>query len=102
MPADQSEVKNHFIAFVVINNQLIEFDGLKQGPNLIKDNCDDVLRGKIFIYISSILTLIFILDFPKELVLKSKEDSFLYIYLQIELTDGEISEMVTLMTLNAL
>ena len=45
MPADQSEVKNHFIAFVVINNQLIEFDGLKQGPNLIKDNCDDVLRG---------------------------------------------------------
>ena len=45
MPVDQSEVKNHFIAFVVINNQLIEFDGLKQGPNLIKDNCDDVLRG---------------------------------------------------------
>ena len=47
MPEEQGDVKNHFIAFVCINNQLIEFDGLKQGPNLIKDSCDDVLRGTV-------------------------------------------------------
>jgi hypothetical protein len=26
---------------------LVELDGLKKGPNVIAENCDDVLRGTI-------------------------------------------------------
>jgi hypothetical protein len=41
-------VTAHFIAFVVNENkQLVELDGLKKGPNVIAENCDDVLRGTI-------------------------------------------------------
>ena len=35
----------HYICFTIINNNLYELDGLKEGPYLIKDNvkCDDLL-----------------------------------------------------------
>mmetsp|Transcript_5504 Transcript_5504/g.8385 ORF Transcript_5504/g.8385 Transcript_5504/m.8385 type:complete len:194 (-) Transcript_5504:146-727(-) len=46
--ANQDAVKHHFIAFVVNgNNQLIELDGTKRGPNVIAEGCHDVLRGSI-------------------------------------------------------
>ena len=46
--AHQSEVKHHFIAFVVNSaGQLIELDGCKQGPNVVSENCADVLRGAV-------------------------------------------------------
>ena len=41
-------MRHHFIAFVVNDkNQLVELDGLKQGPNIIEEGCEDVLRGAI-------------------------------------------------------
>ena len=68
---DQSEVKHHFTAFVINSaGHLIELDGCKQGPLLIKENCDDVLRGAV-----------------QEL--------------QRRLADGEVSESLSMMTINA-
>ena len=46
--AEQSQVKHHFTAFVInANGQLIELDGCKQGPLVIQEQCDDVLRGAV-------------------------------------------------------
>ena len=44
----QDEVSAHFIAFVINDNkQLIELDGLKNGPNVIAEGQEDVLRSTI-------------------------------------------------------
>ena len=46
--SEQSEVKHHFVAFIINKDkQLIELDGLKKGPNIIEEGCEDVLRGSI-------------------------------------------------------
>lgn len=51
--SDQSQVRHHYVAFVVVRNnnnghdQLVELDGTKQGPHVVQDNCSDVLRGTI-------------------------------------------------------
>ena len=48
LASEQSDVKHHFIAFIVNENkQLIELDGLKKGPHIIEEGCEDVLRGSI-------------------------------------------------------
>ena len=45
---EQSEVKHHFTAFIVNSaGQLIELDGCKKGPLVIKEGCEDVLRGAV-------------------------------------------------------
>ena len=44
---DQSQVKCHYVAFVVSNGQLIELDGTLLGPHVVAENCTDVLRGSI-------------------------------------------------------
>lgn len=42
------QVRHHFIAFVVNQQkQLVLLDGLINGPLVIQENCDDVLRGSI-------------------------------------------------------
>jgi ubiquitin carboxyl-terminal hydrolase L3 len=67
----QDEVKHHFIAFVVnAAGQLVELDGTKQGPHVVAEGCDDVLRGSIA-------------------------------EIQRRLGEGEISESMSMMTLNA-
>lgn len=67
----QSDVKHHFIAFVKNEKgQLVELDGTKQGPLVVSETCDDVLRGSIAV-------------------------------IQKRLADGEISESLSMMTLNA-
>lgn len=44
----QSDVKHHFVAFVLnSNHQLIELDGTKVGPHIVAEECTDVLRGTI-------------------------------------------------------
>ena len=46
--SEQDEVMHHFVAFVLNSaGHLIELDGCKQGPNLIKENCPDLLRGAV-------------------------------------------------------
>merc|ERR1719502_47077 len=45
--SDQSKVRHHFVAFVVKNDVLIELDGTKQGPHVIGECKDGVLRGSI-------------------------------------------------------
>ena len=46
--SEQSEVKHHFIAYTVNSaGQLIELDGCKQGPCVVTENCEDVLRGAV-------------------------------------------------------
>jgi len=47
VPQEQSEVKCHFIAFVLCQGRLIELDGTKNGPLVIAEECNDVLRGTI-------------------------------------------------------
>jgi ubiquitin carboxyl-terminal hydrolase L3 len=48
VPTGQEGVTHHFIAFVVNKEkQLIELDGCIDGPNVVAENCDDVLRGTI-------------------------------------------------------
>ena len=45
---EQSEVKHHFTAYVVNSaGQLIELDGCKKGPLVVKEGCNDVLRGAV-------------------------------------------------------
>eukprot|EP00929_Paragymnodinium_shiwhaense_P115316 TRINITY_DN84080_c0_g1_i1.p1 TRINITY_DN84080_c0_g1~~TRINITY_DN84080_c0_g1_i1.p1 ORF type:complete len:245 (+),score=74.94 TRINITY_DN84080_c0_g1_i1:35-769(+) len=45
---EQSEVRHHFVAFVVNSKgQLVELDGTKKGPHVVKEECSDVLRGTI-------------------------------------------------------
>jgi len=45
MPSE-GETKHHFVAFVKgTNNQLIELDGTKDGPAIIDENCEDLLKG---------------------------------------------------------
>lgn len=71
MAANQSEVKHHFVAFVVNKDkQLVELDGTKKGPLVIEEGCQDVLRASI-----------------KEI--------------QKRLGAGDISESLSMMTLNA-
>ena len=39
-----SSVKHHFIAFVQnAKGQMVELDGLKDGPRVIKEKCEDLL-----------------------------------------------------------
>jgi len=46
IPENQSEVRHHFIAFVVDSQgRLLELDGTKVGPVVIAESCEDVLRG---------------------------------------------------------
>ena len=41
-------VKYHFLCFLVNpDGHLVEFDGMKAGPNLIKENCSDVLKDSV-------------------------------------------------------
>lgn len=71
MAAAQSDVKHHFVAFVVNDaKQLVELDGTKKGPLVIEEGCEDVLRASI-----------------KEI--------------QKRLANGEVSEALSMMTLNA-
>jgi ubiquitin carboxyl-terminal hydrolase L3 len=39
--AEQSDVKNHFVAFIYHQGNLIELDGLIQGPYVVKENIKD-------------------------------------------------------------
>lgn len=66
----QSDVKHHFVAYVISDGKLIELDGTKKGPLVVEEGTDDVLRASI-----------------KEI--------------QRKLQDGEISETMSMMTLNA-
>jgi ubiquitin carboxyl-terminal hydrolase L3 len=68
---DQSDVRHHFTAFVVVGGKLVEFDGMKVGPHVIKEESTDCLK-----------------DAAAEI--------------QRRLADGEISEQLSVMTLNAL
>jgi ubiquitin carboxyl-terminal hydrolase L3 len=44
----QSDVKHHYVAFVVnAGGQLVELDGTKPGPQMVAENCQDLLRGSI-------------------------------------------------------
>jgi ubiquitin carboxyl-terminal hydrolase L3 len=44
----QADVKCHYVAFVVNSKgQLVELDGTKQGPCVVAEDCQDVLRGSI-------------------------------------------------------
>ena len=63
-------MKHHFVAFVLVGDKLIELDGTKTGPNIVSENCQDVLRGTIA-------------------------------FIQQKLEKGEISENLSMMTLNA-
>lgn len=48
IPQEQSEVKCHFVAFILDDqNRLIELDGTKAGPVVVAEGCVDVLRGTI-------------------------------------------------------
>merc|ERR1712136_344460 len=66
--ATQSDVKCHFVAFVV--NSAGMLDGTKQGPNVVAEGCSDVLRGTVA-------------------------------EIQRRLSAGEISESLSMMSLNA-
>lgn len=46
-PSEQSDVRHHFVAFVLVDGKLVELDGTKAGPLLVAESCDDVLRGTI-------------------------------------------------------
>lgn len=71
VPVDQEGIKHHFTAFVVNGSgQLIELDGCKQGPLVIAEQCEDVLRGAVA-------------------------------EIQKRLADGDISDKVSMITLNA-
>ena len=71
MATTQAEVKHHFTAFVVnADGHLIELDGTKQGPHVIKEACGDLLKDTVA-------------------------------EIQKRLADGEISESLSMMTLNA-
>uniref|UniRef100_A0A7S3JMI0 Ubiquitin carboxyl-terminal hydrolase n=1 Tax=Euplotes harpa TaxID=151035 RepID=A0A7S3JMI0_9SPIT len=46
VPSGTDDVKHHFVAFIRnSSNQLVELDGLKDGPAIIEDNCEDLLKG---------------------------------------------------------
>ena len=48
MPGEQSGVKHHYVAFVADKNgRLIELDGCKKGPLVIKEGCQDVLQDSV-------------------------------------------------------
>ena len=67
---DQSGVNHHFIAYVINRNgQLIELDGTKKGPVVIKEACNDVLADSVG-------------------------------EVKRRLADGEISEKLSMMSLN--
>ena len=45
---NQDDVKHHFVAFVKnAKGQLVELDGTKQGPHVVADACEDLLRDSI-------------------------------------------------------
>ena len=45
-PTSSEKVKHHFVAFIRnSNNQLIELDGTKDGPAIIQEDCDNLLKG---------------------------------------------------------
>ena len=46
--SNQAPATHHFIAFVVNKDkQLVLLDGCVNGPHIVEDNCEDVLRGSI-------------------------------------------------------
>ena len=69
--ADQSQVRHHFTAFVIVGGKLVEFDGMKVGPHVIKEDSTDCLKDAA-------------------------------VEIQRRLADGEISEQLSVMALNAL
>ena len=41
-------MKHHFIAFVLnANSQLVELDGVKVGPNVVKEGCTNLLKDAV-------------------------------------------------------
>ena len=46
VPESAGGVAHHFVAFIKNENgQLIELDGTKEGPAVIDENCEDLLKG---------------------------------------------------------
>lgn len=37
----KNDFKGHYIAFVNINEKLVEFDGIREAPRVIKNGIDD-------------------------------------------------------------
>lgn len=45
-PTTAENVNHHFVAFIRNkNHQLIELDGTKDGPAIIEESCEDLLKG---------------------------------------------------------
>ncbi|CAI2379283.1 unnamed protein product [Moneuplotes crassus] len=45
-PTSSKKVLHHFVAFIMNSaNQLVELDGTKDGPAVIQDDCEDLLKG---------------------------------------------------------
>eukprot|EP00347_Sterkiella_histriomuscorum_P019140 403342795 len=45
LASNQDDVKHHFIAFIVnAKGQLVELDGIKSGPIIVKEHSDDLLK----------------------------------------------------------
>merc|ERR1712150_153290 len=44
---EQSEVKHHYVTFTLSEGRLVELDGRKQGPHVVKEGCTDVLKDTI-------------------------------------------------------
>lgn len=48
MASTQDDVKHHFIAFVLnAKGQLVELDGIKSGPLVVKDQSEDLLKDAV-------------------------------------------------------
>ena len=47
MAQSQSDVRHHFVAFVLIDGNLVELDGTKAGPLIVTEGCTDCLRGAV-------------------------------------------------------
>ena len=46
--SEQSDVKHHFVVFVVDKKgRLLELDGTKKGPLVVNEKCEDVLKGSV-------------------------------------------------------
>lgn len=45
MPESGEQVSHHFIAFVrTAEGKLVELDGMKRGPLVLRDKCEDLLK----------------------------------------------------------
>ena len=47
MAQSQSDVRHHFVAFVLVDGNLVELDGTKAGPLIVAEGCTDCLRGAV-------------------------------------------------------